>query len=51
MATPVFFDAQDIVRESIVYDDRREALIWVDIGGKRIHRLCLADKRHESWPT
>ena len=43
------FDAQDIVGESLVYDDRRDALIWVDIGGKRIHRLWLADGRRELW--
>jgi sugar lactone lactonase YvrE len=43
------FDAQDIVGESLIYDDRRDALAWVDIGGKRIHRLFLADRRHEVW--
>ena len=43
------FDAQDIVGESLVYDDRRDALIWVDIGGRRIHRLWLADGRRELW--
>src|ERR1039458_8057377 len=45
------FDAEDIVGESLVYDDRRDALVWVDIVGKRIHRLGLADLRHELWPT
>lgn len=44
-------DARDIVGESLVYDDRRDALVWVDIGGRRIHRLWLADQRHEIWPT
>jgi len=43
------FDAGDIVGESLVYDDRRNALMWVDIGGKRIHRLFLGDQRHELW--
>jgi sugar lactone lactonase YvrE len=43
------FDAQDIVGESLVYDDRRDALVWVDIGAKRIHRLWLADGRCELW--
>src|SRR5580658_2601051 len=51
MAPSVFFDAQDIVGESLVYDERRDALIWVDIVGKRIHRLQLCDKSHESWPA
>lgn len=41
----------DIVGESLVYDDRRHALVWVDIGGRRIHRLWLADQNHEIWPT
>jgi sugar lactone lactonase YvrE len=45
------FDARDIVGESLVYDDRRHALVWVDIGGKRIHRLWLANRRHEVWDT
>ncbi len=44
-------EAADIVGESIVYDDRRDALLWVDICGKRIHRLGLDDGRHEIWPT
>src|SRR5579864_1913099 len=47
----LIFDARDIVGESLVYDDRRDALIWVDIGGRRIHRLWLADRRHEAWNT
>jgi sugar lactone lactonase YvrE len=45
------FDAKDIVGESLVYDDRRDALVWVDIGGKRIHRLGLAHLNHELWAT
>jgi sugar lactone lactonase YvrE len=44
-------DARDIIGESIVYDDCRNALLWVDIGGKRIHRLALEQMRHEIWPT
>jgi sugar lactone lactonase YvrE len=43
------FDARDIVGESLVYDERRETLIWVDIGGRRIHRLWLAGRGHEVW--
>ena len=51
-ATPeMVMDAKDIVGESLVYDDRQNALVWVDIGGKRIHRLWLATSRHEIWPT
>ena len=51
MRAKVILDAADIVGESIVYDDRRDALLWVDIGGKRIHRLFLNDHRRELWPT
>jgi sugar lactone lactonase YvrE len=42
-------DRRDLLGESIVYDDRRNALAWVDIPGKRIHRLWLDDQRHETW--
>lgn len=51
MAPRLVFDAADIVGESAVYDERRDALVWVDIGGKRIHRLRLAELRHEVWPA
>ena len=51
MAARLVFDAADIVGESAVYDERRDALVWVDIGGKRIHRLHLAERRHEDWPA
>jgi sugar lactone lactonase YvrE len=49
MGAKLVFDAADIVGESAVYDERRDALVWVDIGGKRIHRLHLAGLRHEVW--
>jgi len=49
MTAALAFDAADIVGESLVYDDRRNALVWVDIGGKRIHRLSLDDRRHKLW--
>jgi sugar lactone lactonase YvrE len=51
MGPRLIFDAADIVGESAVYDERRDALVWVDIGGKRIHRLHLAERRHEAWPA
>jgi sugar lactone lactonase YvrE len=35
------------VGESLVYDERQNALVWVDVGGKRIHRLFLDTRRHE----
>jgi sugar lactone lactonase YvrE len=51
METTLVVDAADIVGESAVYDERRDGLLWVDIGGKRIHRLFLGERRHEVWPT
>jgi sugar lactone lactonase YvrE len=51
MGATLVVDAADIVGESAVYDERRDALLWVDIGGKRIHRLFLGDRRHEVWPA
>jgi len=51
MAPRLVFDAADIVGESAIYDERRDVFVWVDIGGKRIHRLRLAERRHEAWPT
>jgi sugar lactone lactonase YvrE len=51
MGPRLIFDAADIVGESAVYDERLDALVWVDIGGKRIHRLHLAERRHEVWPA
>ena len=51
MPPRLVFDAGDIIGESAVYDERRDALVWVDIGGKRIRRLRLAERRHEAWPA
>ncbi|MET3590696.1 MULTISPECIES: SMP-30/gluconolactonase/LRE family protein [Mesorhizobium] len=45
------FDARDVVGESLVWDERRERLVWVDIIGRRIHRLDPLTGAHESWPT
>ena len=45
------FDARDVVGESLVWDERRGRLVWVDIIGRRIHRLDPATGEHESWPT
>lgn len=42
MRATLFMEAADVVGESAVYDDQRGALLWVDIAGKRIHRVLLA---------
>jgi sugar lactone lactonase YvrE len=51
MTGTLVLPAADIVGESLVYDNRRDALLWVDIGGKRIHRLFLGDSSCETWPA
>src|SRR3954449_2533894 len=45
----LLFGAQDIVGESLVWDERRQRLAWVDIIGRRIHRLDPTTLHHESW--
>jgi len=45
------FDARDIVGESLLWDENRKALIWVDIIGRRIHRFDPANRDHQSWRT
>lgn len=51
MRAKVFFEAQDIVDESIIWSAEEKALYWVDIGGKRIHRLEVESGAHGSWET
>lgn len=46
----IVLNAGDIVGESIPCDPDCGALLWVDIGGKRMQRLSLSDARHEIWP-
>lgn len=47
----LLFDARSIVGESVVYDERGDALFWVDILGRRIHRLGLGNGAHRIWDT
>jgi len=51
MQANIFFEARDIVGESIIWSADEQALYWVDIGGKRIHRLEVETGRHDTWPT
>jgi sugar lactone lactonase YvrE len=44
------FAAQDVVGESIVWDDRNGRLVWVDIIGRRVHALDPASLDHRLWP-
>lgn len=47
----LLLDAKDIVGESILWSGDEKALYWVDIVGKRIHRLEPENGRHDTWPT
>ena len=43
------FEARNVVGESIVWDERENALCWVDIVGRRVHRFRPDNAAHESW--
>lgn len=43
-------DAGDIVGESLVWDDRRNRLVWVDIIGRRVHAFDPETGAHRLWP-
>ena len=47
----LILDARNVVGESLIWDDRRDRLVWVDIVGRRIHRLDPRASTHESWDT
>ncbi|RRH94820.1 SMP-30/gluconolactonase/LRE family protein [Mesorhizobium tamadayense] len=51
MKASLIFDARDVVGESLVWDERRERLVWVDIIGRRVHQLDPSSRAHESWAT
>ena len=40
---------RDILGEGPLWSTRRNALFWVDIKGRRIHRLTLQDEKVTSW--
>jgi sugar lactone lactonase YvrE len=41
--------AEDVVGESLLWDDRRRRLTWIDIIGRRIHALDPATGDHRLW--
>lgn len=51
MTARLVLDAGDIVGESLVWSPSEAALYWVDIVGRRIHRLEPEGGRHDVWPT
>ncbi len=42
-------DARNIVGESIVWDEQRQRLLWVDIIAKRVHVFSPESGEHQSW--
>lgn len=44
-------EAGCIVGESLVWDDRRGQLLWVDMLARRIHALDPRTGSHRTWPT
>ena len=44
-------DHRDQVGESPVWSPAEQALYWVDIEGRQLHRFRFADRRVQSWPT
>ena len=47
----MMLNCADVVGESVIWDERRACLLWVDIVGRRIHRLDVATMAHEVWST
>ncbi len=51
MQAELCFPAEDLVGESIIWSIDEQALFWVDIPCRRIHRLAPATGNHQVWPT
>ncbi|MFP3514924.1 SMP-30/gluconolactonase/LRE family protein [Pseudomonas sp. SIMBA_077] len=49
MNAELILDAQNATGESPVWSVAEQALYWVDIPAKRLHRWQLADNRSQSW--
>lgn len=43
-------DARAVLGEGPIYVAREDAVYWVDIKGKALHRLILSSAAHASWP-
>ena len=51
MTAELVLDCQNIVGESIVWDNRSGRLVWIDIPGRKIFRLDPESKFFEVWGT
>jgi sugar lactone lactonase YvrE len=50
MAARLVLAAEDVVGESLIWDDRRGRLTWVNIIGRRIHAFDPSTGGHRVWP-
>ena len=51
MTADLIFAAANVVGESLIWDDDRKRLLWVDIIGKFIHALDPKTCDHQRWET
>ena len=51
MTAELILDARNATGESPVWSTAQQALYWVDIPAKRLHRWCPADGKSQSWQT
>jgi sugar lactone lactonase YvrE len=49
MDAELILDARNATGESPVWSAQEQALYWVDIPARRLHRWSLADNRSQSW--
>ncbi|NBA95479.1 SMP-30/gluconolactonase/LRE family protein [Pseudomonas sp. R5(2019)] len=49
MTAELILDARNATGESPVWSTAQQALFWVDIPAKRLHRWTLADGHQQSW--
>ena len=47
----LIYQADDIVGESLIWDDRQGRLLWVDIIRKLVHSLDPVSGEHQQWET
>ena len=51
LSVEIALSIENVVGESLVWDDRTATLYWVDIVGRAIHALDPATGDHCAWPT
>ena len=51
MTAQMALPAQNVVGESVLWNNLRNRFLWVDIVGKSIHAYCLEFGGHRRWNT